>query len=356
MSSTATASSHVGVYDKQMGDMRLVGSSNDTLMFTKFYKTLHFAAPQFCSKYAEDITALLDQRKEQVFTDPPPPVLPSAATEMEVFAAREIWKKDLAKVETRRTAYVTNKSAIRNVVLGQSDEAMMSKLEEDLEWTSRNMELLYVLDTAQAACSFVQSNHHPLVSARAALKDLIKCHQNSSKMLEFKDKMVSKVKTMELAGVSIKFGKKVTDLEKKKHPNKTEDELQESAFKRFCGFNWLGNASRSNNTVTDALKLDFLNKNDNYPDYIEAAYHLASTMNSADPGTRQSTATSLAQTRSQGQGRSCQMTGYRNCDVSWKVHTEGYCGASSMHVSIQGRGVCRKPPMGDPISMWRYAN
>eukprot|EP00816_Leptocylindrus_hargravesii_P011292 CAMPEP_0196800874 /NCGR_PEP_ID=MMETSP1362-20130617/404_1 /TAXON_ID=163516 /ORGANISM="Leptocylindrus danicus, Strain CCMP1856" /LENGTH=69 /DNA_ID=CAMNT_0042171439 /DNA_START=156 /DNA_END=361 /DNA_ORIENTATION=- len=68
--------------------MRLVGSSSDALMFTKFYKTLLVAAPQFCSKYAEDVTALLEERKEQVFTDPLPPVTASTATENEVYAAR----------------------------------------------------------------------------------------------------------------------------------------------------------------------------------------------------------------------------------------------------------------------------
>ena len=208
MSSTCTWE---GVYDAQMSNMRLIGTSTDPLMFTKFYRVLQYAAPQFCSKHSEDITNLLAERKEQTFADPSIPTLSTTASEIEVYVIRQEWKAEFDEVKIQKAAYVTNKSAIRDVILGQCDEDMMSKLEEDSDWMAKKMDLLYVLDTVQAACSHVQSNHHPLVSARAALKELINCHQNSSKMQEFKEKMVARVKTMELAGVSIKFGKRVTD-------------------------------------------------------------------------------------------------------------------------------------------------
>ena len=35
--------------------------------------------------------------------------------------------------------------------------------------------------------------------------------------------------------------------------------------------------------------------------------------------------------------------------VVWEDRKEGYCGVSSRHVPIQGRGVCMKTSMDDPI-------
>ena len=293
-----------GQFDFIMGNCRLIGGKTKLQQFDVFQQALFNAVIHFCRDHCQDVQSLISDMVEVEMKQPPMPdesLLKGAQKDLYIAEYQE----DLRNWKQQVINYESNKSAMCSVVMGQCDTAMEAKLQVAEDWEAKRTDLLFVLQTAQAACIGVQDNHSMHVVAHEALRSFANCFQNNQVGLTYKQRFLACKTKLDKAGLGFKFTKKFLDKEKAKNSSLNDADATKAAENRFLGTFWLLN-SDVDHTVTDNLVQAHISGNDIYPVSVEKAYAMAAVMEESSGSRR---ATSLAQTyepglSSEGDGRS----------------------------------------------------
>ena len=179
-----------GQFDDKMGNCRLIGGKTELQQFDKFQQALSNAVIHFCKDYRQDVQSLISNMVEVTMDRPDMP------DESEMLSAKSAlyisdYQDDVRNWKQQVKDYDSNKSAMCSVVMGQCDTAMEAKLQVAEDWEAKRTDLLFVLQTAQAACIGVQDNHSMHVVAHEALRSFANCFQNSQIGLNYKQSFLA---------------------------------------------------------------------------------------------------------------------------------------------------------------------
>ena len=202
-------------------------------------------------------------------------------------------KDDMQERKQHVRSYMSNKSAMCSVVLGQCDTAMQAKLQVTEDWEADKTDLLFALKAAHVACISLQENYSMHVAVREALRPLTYCFQNTDTALIFKQRFLACKQKLAKAGISFKFGKKFIDSEKKKNHNLDDTAEAKAATNQFLGTIWLMNSDAPKFVIDNHVQAHIL-ETDNYRESVKRAFTMVAVIEEASGNTGHAT-TSLTQ-------------------------------------------------------------
>ena len=289
-----------GQFDSNMADHWLIGERQSYKKFTNFQSALSNAMVKYCRNLPEDVKALINSM-EEVEMDEPDMRDDSLLNGMKGDLHKSNYKDGTQERKQCMRHYISNKSTVCSVVLGQCDAAMQAKLQVTEDWETNKTYLLFVLKAAQVACISVQENYIMYIVGCEALQALTNCFKNTDTALVLKQRILACKQKMAKAGIGFKFGKKFLDSEKKKNPNVDNTTAAEAATNRFLGTMWLMN-SDAPKFVSENLVQAHISGTDNYPESVKRAFTMVSIIEEATSDTGRS-ATSLAQANEASNGQ-----------------------------------------------------